>query len=87
MCLCLAYHIVVIEGFASIADEVGSAEEGSGAGTDFFDLGDGVREGGCVDEHLLVKSKSGVNCGQESRAYGAYLGCRAAIVAVLTSAK
>ena len=56
MRLRLAYHIVIVESFTSIANEVGGAEEGSGASTDFFDLGDGVREGGCVDEDLLVES-------------------------------
>ena len=56
MRLRLAYHIVIVESFTSIADEVGSAEEGSGASTDFFNLRDGVGEGGCVDEDLLVES-------------------------------
>ena len=52
----LAVHVVVIVGLAAGADEVGGAEERGGGGADFLDGGDGVREGGRVDEDLLVES-------------------------------
>ena len=60
MRLRLAHHIIIVESFTSVADEVGSAEEGSGAGANFFDLWDGVWEGGCVDENLLIESVRGL---------------------------
>ena len=51
-----AVHVVVIVWFAAGADEEGGAEEGRGGGADFGDFGDAVREGGRVEEDLLVES-------------------------------
>ena len=61
VCLSLAYHIVIIEGFTSCTYEEGGAEERSGAGTEFFDLGDGVWQWGRVDQNLLIESVGSVS--------------------------
>ena len=58
ICVCLANHIVIIVGLASGTDEVGSAEERSGAGADFGHFGDRVGEGSGVNEDLLVEPDS-----------------------------
>ena len=54
----LAVHEIVIVGFAAGADEEGGGEERSGRGADFLDFGDGVGEGCCVDEDLLVEAST-----------------------------
>lgn len=60
MCLRLAHHIVIIVRFTSRPNKVGRAHQRRGAGAYLGDFGDRVREGGCVEEHLLVEAV-GVN--------------------------
>lgn len=54
--LVLALHVVIIVVFAPGADEEGRTKQRGGAGTDFFDFGDRVRERGCVVKDLLVEA-------------------------------
>ena len=63
MRLGLAHHVIVIVVFTSGANEVGGAHQGGGAGADFVDFGDGVGEGGCVDEDCLVEAMGRVSGG------------------------
>ena len=52
----LAHHVIVVERLASRADEEGGTEQGRGTGTDFGDFGNGVWQGGRVEEDFLVES-------------------------------
>jgi len=54
-CVGLAAHIVGIVGITPRANEEGCAHQRCRTGADFCDLGDRVRERGCVDESLLVE--------------------------------
>ena len=61
MRLRLTDHIIIIESLAAITNKERSAQERGGRGADFFNWGDGGREGGCVYEDLLVESAIGVS--------------------------
>ena len=56
MRLRLTHHIVVIVSFASRPNKVGRAHQRGGTSANLADLGDGLGEGGGVEEDLLVKS-------------------------------
>lgn len=57
--LVLALHVVVVEGLAAVADEVGCAHQGCGCGADLLHLGDVLRHGRGVHEDMLVESGDG----------------------------
>lgn len=78
-----AVHVVVIVGFAACSNEEGGAEEGCGGGADFLDCWDGGREGGSVDEDLLVEPTGDVSGAIVVCSRYTYLGCLADILTVL----
>ena len=83
--ICLALHVIIVEGSTSRTDKKSSAEKGSRASADLFDLGDGVRKGCCVNEDLLVEPLTGISRKFEGLLELLYLGCRAAIAMVVVT--
>lgn len=55
--VCFAFHVVIVVGFAAVADEVGRAHQWRRTSSDLLDLRDVIGEGCGVDEDALVEPK------------------------------
>lgn len=72
--LVLALHVVVVEGLAPVANEVGCTEQGCRCGANLLDLGDVVRHGGGVHQDMLVETGGMVSPGSFWRDRGVGMG-------------